>query len=142
MVAAGADSKAAANWVSGEALGGFNQTGTFTVLAERLAGIIAMVRDGALSHQAGLRVFAEVARTAEEPRVAAARLGLIQVQDAGTIDRWVEEVLAAHPGEVARYRGGESRLLGFLTGQVMKRSQGKADPKGVQPVLFAKLKGE
>lgn len=142
VVAAGADSKAAANWVSGEALGGFNQAGTFTVSAARLAGIIAMVRGGALSHQAGRRVFAEVARTEEEPRAAAARLGLMQVQDAGTIDRWVEEVLAAHPGEVARYRSGESRLLGFLTGQVMKRSQGKADPKGVQPVLFAKLKGE
>ena len=48
---------------------------------------------------------------------------------------WVDEVLAAHPAEVARYRGGETKLMGFFVGQVMKRSGGKADPKGVQPVL-------
>jgi len=53
---------------------------------------------------------------------------------------WLK-VLAAHPGEVARYRGGETKLMGFFVGQVMKKSQGKADPKGVQPVLQAKLKG-
>ena len=48
-------------------------------------------------------------------------------------------MIAAHPKEVERYRSGETKLLGFLTGQVMRRSQGKADPKGVQPVLERKL---
>jgi len=47
---------------------------------------------------------------------------------------------AAHPGEVARFRGGETKLLAFFVGQVMKRSKGKADPKGVQPVLTEKLR--
>ena len=46
-------------------------------------------------------------------------------------------MLAAYPAEVARYKGGEAKLMGFFVGQVMKRSQGKADPKGVQPVLLA-----
>ena len=53
----------------------------------------------------------------------------------------MDEVLAASPGEVERYRNGETKLLGFLVGQVMKKSQGKADPKGVQPVLVRKLAG-
>jgi aspartyl-tRNA(Asn)/glutamyl-tRNA(Gln) amidotransferase subunit B len=51
----------------------------------------------------------------------------------------VDAVLADHPAEVARYRGGEARLIGFFVGQVMKRSQGKADPKGVQIVLRDRL---
>jgi aspartyl-tRNA(Asn)/glutamyl-tRNA(Gln) amidotransferase subunit B len=66
-------------------------------------------------------------------------LGLIQVSDQEALAGWVDEVLAAHPVEVARYRGGEVKLMGFFVGQVMKRSKGKADPKGVQPVLQGKL---
>ena len=61
------------------------------------------------------------------------------MSDRGAIAGWVDEVLAAHPAEVARYKGGETKLMGFFVGQVMKRSQGKADPKGVQPVLQGKL---
>jgi Asp-tRNA(Asn)/Glu-tRNA(Gln) amidotransferase B subunit len=53
---------------------------------------------------------------------------------------WVDEVIGAHPGEVARFREGEAKLMGFFVGQVMKRSKGKADPKGVQPVLAEKLR--
>jgi Asp-tRNA(Asn)/Glu-tRNA(Gln) amidotransferase B subunit len=69
----------------------------------------------------------------------AERLGLVQVSDQDALGRWVDEVLAAHPAEVARFRGGEAKLMGFFVGQVMKRSQGKADPKGVQPVLARRL---
>ena len=71
----------------------------------------------------------------------AAKLGLVQVQDTGALEGWVDEVLAAHPGEVARYKGGETKLIGFFVGQVMKKSGGKADPKGVTPILQQKLKG-
>ena len=52
----------------------------------------------------------------------------------------MRETLSAYPGEVARYRGGETKLMGFLVGQVMKRSQGKADPKAVSAALAAALK--
>jgi aspartyl-tRNA(Asn)/glutamyl-tRNA(Gln) amidotransferase subunit B len=75
-----------------------------------------------------------------EPAAVAERLGLVQVSDQGALTGWVEEVLAANPAEVVRYRAGETKLMGFFVGQVMKRSQGKADPKGVQPVLAEKLK--
>jgi len=68
-----------------------------------------------------------------------AGLGLVQVRDSGQLGKWVDEVLAAHPGEVARFKGGEAKLIGFLVGQVMKKSGGKADPKAVQPVLQEKL---
>jgi Asp-tRNA(Asn)/Glu-tRNA(Gln) amidotransferase B subunit len=69
----------------------------------------------------------------------AERLGLIQVREESALEGWVDAVIAASPGEVERFRQGETKLLGFLVGQVMKASQGKADPKGVQPVLLRKL---
>ena len=71
----------------------------------------------------------------------ATRLGLVQVQDTGALEGWVDDVLAANPGEVARFKGGETKLIGFFVGQVMKQSGGKADPKGVTPILQQKLKG-
>ena len=61
------------------------------------------------------------------------------MSDQGALGGWVDEVLAAHPSEVARFKSGETKLMAFFVGQVMKRSKGKADPKGVQPVLQAKL---
>jgi aspartyl-tRNA(Asn)/glutamyl-tRNA(Gln) amidotransferase subunit B len=98
------------------------------------------VRDGVVSHQAAKRVYAELSEhPGEEPKAAAQRLGLVQVRDQSALAGWVDEVLAAHPAEVARFKGGETKLMGFFVGQVMKRSQGKADPKGVQPVLQEKL---
>ena len=65
------------------------------------------------------------------------RLGLIQVRDEDALIGWIDEVVAAHPAEVARFRGGETKLTGFFVGQVMKRSAGKADPKAIQPILLA-----
>ena len=93
-----------------------------------------------MSHQVAKRVYAELAqRPGEDPRAVADQLGLVQVSDQGALAGWVDEVLAAHPAEVARFKGGETKLMGFFVGQVMKRSKGKADPKGVQPVLQEKL---
>jgi aspartyl-tRNA(Asn)/glutamyl-tRNA(Gln) amidotransferase subunit B len=140
VVGAGVEPKIAANWVMGDVMTTYNETGTFPVEAERLAGLVTLVREGVVSHQAAKRVYTELAHSpADQPQAVAERLGLVQVSDQGALAGWVEEVLAAHPAEVARYKGGETKLLGFFVGQVMKRSKGKADPKGVQPVLQEKL---
>jgi aspartyl-tRNA(Asn)/glutamyl-tRNA(Gln) amidotransferase subunit B len=141
VVAAGADGKSAANWIMTDAMRGYNDTASFAVAPARLAALIALVKENVVSLQAAKRVFAELLVSDEAHRAVADRLGLVQVGDTDALGRWVEEVLAAHPGEVARYRGGETKLMGFFVGQVMKKSQGKADPKGVQPVLQEKLKG-
>jgi aspartyl-tRNA(Asn)/glutamyl-tRNA(Gln) amidotransferase subunit B len=140
-VAQGVDAKTAANWVMGDVMTQFNETGSFPVSAGRLGELIGLVRDGTVSHQAAKRVFTEMAsKPGEAAPEAAKRLGLVQVSDQSALSEWVTEVLAAHPAEVARFRGGETKLMGFFVGQVMKRSQGKADPKGVQPVLTEKLR--
>jgi aspartyl-tRNA(Asn)/glutamyl-tRNA(Gln) amidotransferase subunit B len=140
VVAQGVDAKTAANWVMGDVMTQFNQTGSFPVSAPRLGELIGLVHDGTVSHQAAKRVFSELAsKPGPTAHAVAERLGLVQVSDQGALSAWVTEVLAAHPAEVARFRGGETKLMGFFVGQVMKRSQGKADPKAVQPVLIERL---
>jgi aspartyl-tRNA(Asn)/glutamyl-tRNA(Gln) amidotransferase subunit B len=142
VVQAGADPKTTANWVMADVMTTYNESGEFPVPAERLASLIGLVRDGTVSHQAAKRIYAELAGSPHEhPSAVAERLGLVQVSDQGALFGWVDEVLAAYPGEVARFRGGETKLMAFFVGQVMKRSKGKADPKGVQPVLQERLTG-
>lgn len=118
----------------------YNETGKFPVSAGRLTGLIQLVVDGTVSHQAAKRVYAEMVSSDQDPRATAERLGLIQVSDQVALTGWVEEVLAAHPDEVERFKAGETKLMGFFVGQVMKRSKGKADPKAVQPVLQSRLR--
>jgi aspartyl-tRNA(Asn)/glutamyl-tRNA(Gln) amidotransferase subunit B len=140
LVTAGVAPKPAANWVMGEVLSAWNAGGTFAVEPARLAALIRMVDDGAVSLQAAKQVYAELLTVRDDPRAVAERLGVIQVRDAGALAGWVDEVLAANPGELARFRGGEAKLIGFFVGQVMKRSAGKADPKAIQPLLMERLK--
>jgi aspartyl-tRNA(Asn)/glutamyl-tRNA(Gln) amidotransferase subunit B len=141
VVGAGVEPKAAANWVMGDVISSYNETGGFPVAPERLAALVGLERDGVVSHQAAKRVYLELAESPNgDPRAVAERLGLVQVSDQGALAGWVDEVLAANPAEVARYRGGETKLMAFFVGQVMKRSKGKADPKGVQPVLQERLR--
>jgi aspartyl-tRNA(Asn)/glutamyl-tRNA(Gln) amidotransferase subunit B len=141
VVKAGADPKAAANWVMGDVMTSYNDIGSFPVAARRLSELIGLVRDATVSLQAAKRIYVELARSADQdPSAVAAELGLIQVSDHGALAGWVDEVLAMHPGEVARFRGGETKLMAFFVGQVMKRSKGKADPKGVQPVLLERMR--
>ena len=139
VVAAGADPKVAANWVMGESMPGYHERGRFELPADRLAALVGLVRDGVVSHQAAKRIFVELAGGAESPGAVADRLGLIQVRDDGQLRAWIEQVIAEQPAEVGRYRAGESKLLGFLVGQVMKQSRGKADPKAVAELLLTQI---
>jgi aspartyl-tRNA(Asn)/glutamyl-tRNA(Gln) amidotransferase subunit B len=140
VVHAGADAKAAANWVMGEVLGDAKDHGErLRVAATTLAQLIGLVKGGTVSHQAAKRVFGELAEKGGDARAIAESLGLVQVADSGVVAGWVSDVLAAHPTEVTRYRNGETKLMQFFLGQVMKASRGKADPKLAQRVLEEKL---
>jgi aspartyl-tRNA(Asn)/glutamyl-tRNA(Gln) amidotransferase subunit B len=139
VVAAGVEPKTASNWVINDALRGYNEHGRFDVTPERLAALVGLVKDGTVSNQAAKRIFGELSGNEESPRAIADRLGVVQVGDADALGGWVDEVLAANPKEVERYRGGETKLIGFFTGQVMKKSGGKADPKKIAPLLQEKL---
>ncbi|HEV8400185.1 MAG TPA: Asp-tRNA(Asn)/Glu-tRNA(Gln) amidotransferase subunit GatB [Gemmatimonadales bacterium] len=140
VVHAGAEAKAAANWVMGEVLADAkDHADALRVPAGSLAQLIGLVKGGTLSHQAGKRVFAELANRGGDPRTIAEALGVIQVADSNVVAGWVTEVLGAHATEVGRYKSGETKLMAFFVGQVMKTSKGKADPKLAQRVLEERL---
>ncbi len=140
VVHAGAEPKAAANWVRTEVLADAkDHQEALRVPPSALAQLIGLVKGGTLSHQAAKRVFGEVAERGGEPRNVAEALGLVQVADTGVLAGWVSDVLGTHATEVSRYRNGETKLLQFFVGQVMKASRGKADPKLAQKVLEEKL---
>ena len=150
VVAAGSDPKDAANWVMNDVLALSPDGETLTVSAAATAAAIALVRAGKVSRQNGRRIlgelvggaFADDAAAARAAETAAAKLGILQVSDTGAIEGWVREVLDAHAAEVVRYRGGEEKLFGFLVGQAMKRSKGRADPKLINGALQQALKND
>jgi aspartyl-tRNA(Asn)/glutamyl-tRNA(Gln) amidotransferase subunit B len=139
VVTAGAPPAEAASWIMGEVLAWTREhaldVGSFPMPATQLAELAALVRQGVLSRALARQVFERALREGRSPRSIVEAEGLAQVQEEGALAAWVHEVLAAHPQEVARYRAGETKLLGWFVGQVMRRSQGKADPKRTQTLL-------
>ncbi|MFM8999224.1 MAG: Asp-tRNA(Asn)/Glu-tRNA(Gln) amidotransferase subunit GatB [Actinomycetota bacterium] len=103
------------------------------------ADVVRLVEDGTVSATAGKQVLDAVLGSGRAAADVVEERGLRQVSDAGALEAWVDEVLAAHPDEVAAYRGGKQGLLGFFTGQVMQRSRGSANPKAVGELLRARL---
>jgi len=140
VVRAPAEPQSAANWVMTEALADAkDHQEKLRVSPAALAQIIALVKGGTLSNQAAKRVFAEVASQGGDPRTIAESLGLVLVADTNVLAGWVSDVLGAHAPEVGRYKSGETKLMAFFVGQVMRASKGKADPKLAQRVLEEKL---
>ncbi len=140
VVRAPAEPQSAANWVMTEALADAkDHQEQLRVSAAALAQIIALVKGGTLSNQAAKRVFAEVASKGGDPRTIAESLGLVQVADTNVLAGWVSDVLGAHAPEVGRYKNGETKLMAFVVGQVMRATKGNADPKLAQRVLEKKL---
>ena len=106
---------------------------------EALGELVNLVDSGALSAGAARKVLAVLVGSGGSPAALVEELGLQQVTDTGELAALVDEVLAAHPEELARYREGEQRLQGFFVGQVMRASRGKADPKAVSALLRERL---
>jgi aspartyl-tRNA(Asn)/glutamyl-tRNA(Gln) amidotransferase subunit B len=137
--------KAVANWVMGEVLRELKERRAEVSDAlppVRLAALVALVEDGSLSNSAAKEVLAAIWTSGEEPAAAVERLGLGQVSDLSRIESWIDQVIQDHPDQVSQYRAGRAPLLGFLVGQVMKRSGGRADPKAVQQLLRQALEHE
>jgi len=145
LVAAHGDAKASANWVLTEVLAHLNATGSdivhFPLAATTLAGLLDLVRAGTVSHSAAKAVFVDMLRSGQNAGAVAQRLLLTQVGDESALERWIDEVLAENPAEATRYLSGERKLLGPLVGQVMKKSQGRADPKRVNQLLGKRVSG-
>lgn len=145
----GADPKLCANWVSTDLLAVLNKSGKdiagTPIPAAALAGLLQRIADKTISGKIAKEVFeAMVAGEAQGAGAAddiiKAR-GLVQITDESAIVRAIEDVMAKSPEQVAGYRSGKDKLFGFFVGQVMKATQGKANPDAVNRLLKEKLAG-
>ena len=135
--------KPAANWVTGEVLRLLNETGTeiskSKLTPSHLAAILNGVLDQTLSSTGAKQVLAAVWDSGERVEEVVERLGLKQVNDDSALEPTIDKVIAAFPSQVAEYRAGKDKLLGFFVGQVMKESGGKANPGRVGDLIKKKL---
>jgi aspartyl-tRNA(Asn)/glutamyl-tRNA(Gln) amidotransferase subunit B len=142
--ATSAKAQVAANWVIGDLSGMLNKDGLdiadSKVPAEDLAGLLDRISDNTISGKIAKEVFEAMwAGEGDADEVIEAR-GLKQITDASAIEGIVDAVIAANPSQVAEFRSGKEKLLGFFVGQVMKETGGKANPGHVNQILREKLK--
>jgi aspartyl-tRNA(Asn)/glutamyl-tRNA(Gln) amidotransferase subunit B len=142
-VAKGRDPKLAANWVTGEYFGALNRSGKTLaeapVDAAKLGGLIDLIADGTISGRIAKDVFEAMWDSGKDAAAIVEAKGLKQISDTGAIEAIVAQVIADNPGQAEQFRSGNEKILGWFVGQVMKASQGKANPGLVNQILRDKL---
>ena len=109
---------------------------------DHLAQLLGQIKEGKISGKIGKDVLDAMAETGKAPVQVIEEQGLVQISDTGELEGVVDGILADHPDDVAEYRAGKTKLLGFFMGQVMRATQGKANPKMVNELLRKKLAGD
>lgn len=144
-IATGVNPKQAANWVMGDIAAYLNNEKlTITEIAlkpETLAELISLIEDGTISGKIAKDILPELLTQGGSAKDLVERKGLIQISDTSQLEAMIDEIIAAHPKELADYRAGKTKLQGFFVGQVMKKSSGRADPKLTNQILGKKLNG-
>ena len=142
-VSAGAPPKPASNWIMVELLHKLNDDKVFItdspISPKDMARLIGLIEDETISGKIAKTVFAEMYETHKPPETIVTEQGLMQITDTGEIAAIVDSIIAAHPDEVAAFKGGKDNLLKFFIGQVMKETKGKANPKLVNDLVKEKL---
>jgi aspartyl-tRNA(Asn)/glutamyl-tRNA(Gln) amidotransferase subunit B len=148
-VAKGRDARLAANWVTQDLFGYLNKEGLelsqSPISAEQLGGLIALIADNTISGKIAKDVFLKMIATGDTAAAIVEREGLKQVTDTGAIEKVVDDVLAANPAQVEEIRAQRAaghekpKTLGWMVGQIMKASGGKANPAAVNAILMKKL---
>ncbi|MCQ8116867.1 Asp-tRNA(Asn)/Glu-tRNA(Gln) amidotransferase subunit GatB [Methylomonas rosea] len=140
----GGEAKLAGNWLTGDVLGALNKAGLeigdCPVNAERLAGLIKRIADNTISGKTAKQVFDKLWNGSDSADEIIEKEGLVQITDMSAIEAIVDKVIAANPVPVEQYRAGKDKALMALVGQIMKETQGKANPGEVNKMLIAKLK--
>jgi aspartyl-tRNA(Asn)/glutamyl-tRNA(Gln) amidotransferase subunit B len=137
------DSKLAANWVSQDLLGMLNKNNwditESPIQAERLATLIARIKDNTISGKIAKTVFETMVSDESDVDAIIEAKGLKQVTDSGEIEKFVLEVIEKNPAQVQQYKDGKEQVIGFLVGQCMQLSKGKANPAQVNELLRDKM---
>jgi aspartyl-tRNA(Asn)/glutamyl-tRNA(Gln) amidotransferase subunit B len=137
------DKKLVSNWVMGEVLRVLKERKIaitqFAIRPAAFAELLDLIANGAISAKTAKEVFEEMLAGNKSAQTIVAEKSLLQVSDAGILEKAVDEMIATHPKEVERYRNGEEKVFGFLVGQLMKAMRGKANPKVANEILKKKL---
>ncbi len=135
--------KTVSNWVMGELTRELNLSGTDVttspVTPERLVDLLQLVEKGTISLKVAREIFPELYSSGKQPEQIVQEKGLTQVSDEGALDTIIDDVLTKNPAQVAQFKEGKQQVLGFLVGQVMKASGGKANPGKVNELLKKKF---
>ncbi len=142
-VAKGRDPKIASNWVTGELFAVLNKQNLeiekSPVTAEALGGLLDLLADNTISGRIAKDVFAEMVETGKAAKDIVEAKGLKQITDTGPIEAAADQIIASSPDNVAKYKAGNEKLIGWFVGQVMKATGGKANPGVVNEILKKKL---
>ncbi|MAU41622.1 MAG: Asp-tRNA(Asn)/Glu-tRNA(Gln) amidotransferase GatCAB subunit B [Kordiimonas sp.] len=134
---------AASNWITGELFGALNKLGQSItdspIAAGQAAELLALQLDGTISGRIAKDVFEIMLESGKGAEEIVEEKGLKQVSDTGAIEGFIDQVMTENAAKVEEYRGGKDKLFGFFVGQVMKKTQGKANPKVVNEMLKEKL---
>ncbi len=140
---AGAPVRSAANWITGEVTAWLRRTDTLPddapISGKQVAELVALVDDGTVSSSAAKDVLDGVLEGEGDPGAVAQARDLIQISDTSALEAVVDQVLADNPDAMTSFAAGEQKVVGFLVGQVMRATQGKADPKLVNQILRDQL---
>lgn len=143
-VAAGADPKLAANWLMGEVNAYLNskqvELSDTTLTPEHLAIMIKLIEDETISSKIAKKVFKEIITNDTEPKAWVESKGMVQLSDPAKLQPIIDEVLDNNEQSIEDFKNGKDRAIGFLVGQIMKKTRGMANPKMVNKLLMASLK--
>jgi aspartyl-tRNA(Asn)/glutamyl-tRNA(Gln) amidotransferase subunit B len=144
-VATGGNPKQVANLIMGDISAYLNNERKsirdIALKPETLAELVKLIEDNTISTKIAKDILPELLVQGGSAKELVERKGLIQISDTSAIEQAIDAVIAAHPDELAKYRGGKTKLLGFFVGQVMKQTGGRADPKLTNQLLAQKLNG-
>jgi aspartyl-tRNA(Asn)/glutamyl-tRNA(Gln) amidotransferase subunit B len=144
------NSKAISNWILSDLFRALRERklderlyiSDWPVAPQALAELVRLIDEGKISGRIAKTLFSEMLVSGRLPHEIVSQQGLEQVSDSAIIETAIEQVLAAHPKQVVDYRGGNERVFGFFVGQVMKATQGKANPQRATEILRRKLTKE
>jgi aspartyl-tRNA(Asn)/glutamyl-tRNA(Gln) amidotransferase subunit B len=137
--------KAASNWVMGDVLRFLNEEKreikSCPITPVALAEMISLIDGGTISGKMAKDIVEEMYKTGKQPKIIIEEKGLVQITDEGELIKTITSIMEANPDQLKDYRGGKEKLFGFFVGQVMKATQGKANPQLVNELLKKMLAG-
>lgn len=143
VVRDGADAKTASNWMLGEFAKKLNEEGLRAdqapVQPDRLAELLGLIAKGTISGKIAKTVLPEMWFSGKTAAAVVKEKGLVQITDTGALEEIVKKIIAANPQSVADYRAGKKKAIGFLVGQIMKETKGRANPGAVNELLTKNL---